>query len=295
MTIREIQSRLDVIEQNSSLYEDTNFENRLAAMDFLGFQITDAIAQLPQAARAGLESRAERITSGFEEIDDNLFERLRSDIRAGKFRGAEFRRMTANYVDLEADVLSRHPGAYDNLDHFINGLLNYKTMPAQTMNLQPGMVYYQKTPARMMFGLAQKKHFAQDDIFVDLGSGLGQAALLIHLLTGVTVQGVEIEPAFSDYAKARTAELMLPRVTFINIDARKADISKGTVFFMFTPFTGSLLEEVLGRLREESLLRKIDIITYGPCTPEVAGRDWLKPSSPPWKDEIYDFGSFTSL
>ena len=39
--------------------------------------------------------------------------------------------------------------------------------------------------------------------------------------------------------------LKLERVTFIQQDARAADFSGGTVFYLYTPFTGSILRSVL--------------------------------------------------
>jgi hypothetical protein len=138
------------------------------------------------------------------------------------------------------------------------------------------MVYYQKTPARVVFDLVEQAHFTKEDVFVDIGSGMGQVAFLVHLLAGITARGIEFEPAFCDYAKACAAELHLSHVTFINHDARQADYSEGTVFFMFTPFRGAILREVLALLRQESLRRRIKMITYGPCTAEIAGQSWLE-------------------
>ena len=156
------------------------------------------------------------------------------------------------------------------------------------------MVYYQKTPARIVFELAERSHFTKEDVFLDLGSGLGQVTILINLLAGITARGIEFEPAFCDYAGDCAANLSLSNVTFINADARKADYSEGTVFFMFTPFRGEILQEVLEMLRKESLRRKIKIITYGPCTPLVALQNWLNFATPGGND-LYRLGFFSSF
>jgi hypothetical protein len=63
---------------------------------------------------------------------------------------------------------------------------------------------------------------------------------------------------------------------------------------MFTPFKGEILQEVLEILRKESLLRKIKIITYGPCTAQVALQSWLD-FAVPKDDNIYKLGVFTSF
>jgi SAM-dependent methyltransferase len=137
------------------------------------------------------------------------------------------------------------------------------------------MVFYQKTPARIIFELVEKTFITKDDIFFDLGSGLGQAAILVNLLAGAKARGVEFEPAFCSYAGECAEQLNLPDVSFINADARQTDYSEGTVFFMYTPFKGEILQDVLALLRNESLTRKIKIITYGPCTFQVASEGWL--------------------
>jgi hypothetical protein len=151
---------------------------------------------------------------------------------------------------------------------------------------------------RVAFELAQR--IAPEDVFVDLGAGLGQVVLLMHLLTGVAASGVEIEPAFCRYARDCAAGLgladsgpsglgsglpgaidpdaagRLAAVTFVDSDARFADYSKATVFFMYTPFTGELLEQVFGLLHQQSLSRTFTLVTYGPCTKQAARQSWLR-------------------
>lgn len=298
--ILEIQTYLDAIEENSLLHEEKNFDNRVEVIDFIEFQVIDQIDDLLRKTAQPdqlnlLKYRAEKAKSDLEEININLFKRLREDIRIGRYTGKEFKDLINQYVDFNLDN-NKHQEevGYDNLDIFINGLASFQTMPEQTKDLEPEMVYYQKTPARIIFKLAEKAHFIKEDVFFDLGSGLGQVAILVNLLTGITVKGIEFEPTFCDYAMDCTTELNLSNVTFINADAREADYSGGTIFFMFTPFKGEILQEVLETLRKESLLRKIKIITYGPCTAEVALKSWLNFASPK-DDNIYKLGVFNSF
>jgi SAM-dependent methyltransferase len=156
------------------------------------------------------------------------------------------------------------------------------------------MVSYQQTPARIIFELVEKAHLTGEDVFYDLGSGLGQVPTLVHLLTGATAKGIEFEPAYCNYARVCAVGLNLSGVEFINADARTADYSEGTVFFMYTPFEGSILQEVLEKLRGESGRRRIRLFTYGPCTPQVSRQRWLK-----WVDQngahLFKLGVFTSL
>ena len=296
----EIEPHIKAIEKNAALYEEKSFDKRIEAIDFIEFHVIDQIEGLLRKADQpdeliGLKYRAEKIKSELEEIDINLFQKLQANIRSGGYTGKGFKNLINEYVDFNLDHNEHQEEiGYDNLDIFINGLSPFQTMPEQTKDLEPEMVYYQKTPARIVFELVEKVHFTKEDVFFDLGSGLGQVAILVNLLAGVTAKGIEFEPTFCDYAKACAAELNLSKVSFINIDARKADYSGGTVFFMFTPFKGEILQDVLAVLRKESLLRKIKIITYGPCTAQVALQSWLDFAAPK-DDNIYKLGVFTSL
>jgi SAM-dependent methyltransferase len=173
-------------------------------------------------------------------------------------------------------AIQPHEAGYDNLDLFINGLLTYRDLPAQTKERESGMIYYQKTPARIILELVKKAAFQPGDVFFDLGSGLGQAAILVNLLASVISKGVELEPAYCHYANTCAAELNLSDIQFINEDARYADYSSGNVFFMYTPFEGEMLYDVLSNLCVEAKKRKIRIFTYGSCTPVVARQHWLR-------------------
>jgi len=295
MDILAIGSYINSIEENKTLYEERNFDKRAEAIDFIEFHIIDQLqnTNYPHELLL-LKDKAEKIKAELEAIDLNLFKRLQEEIRVGKYTGKGFKAMINEYVDIDLnDTQHQQEAGYDNLDVFINGLITLQSIPEQTKELEPEMVYYQKTPARVVFEMAERIPFTQDGVFFDLGSGLGQVAILVYLLTGVTVKGVEFEPAFCNYASDCAAKLNLPQVEFINTDARYADYSQGTIFFMFTPFKGEIMQEVLVALQEESLKRKIKIITYGPCTAEVALQSWL--NSVNLKDNnMYKLTVFTS-
>ncbi|MDO7853377.1 hypothetical protein Q4S41_17350 [Hymenobacter sp. CA1UV-4] len=262
------------LEQNPALREELNFTGRAEALDTLDFHIIEQLASLPPApGSSALQRRAELLKQQLEAIDTGLFERLRAGIHAGQYRGAAFRAMVETYV-------SRPPGArpqagYDLLDVFTNGLFPLPVLPRETAAREPEMVHYQKTPARVIFELAKRAAFNHNDVFVDVGAGLGHVALLVHLLSGLPAQGIEIEPVYCALATGWATDLGLPQVTFMEADARYANYACGTVFFLYTPFRGHMLVQVLERLRTEARRRPIRLFTYGPCTLEVARQPWL--------------------
>jgi SAM-dependent methyltransferase len=227
-----------------------------------------------------------------EGINQNLVQILQEKIRKEGCTGKAFTQLIRQYVPHNGGRNRTHGDPeYDNLDNLINGLFFNRSMPHQTKELEHDMVYYQKTPARMVFDLVEKLQLSAKDIFFDLGSGLGQEALLVNLLSGATTIGVEFEPAFCSYARECASNFNLSNVTFIQQDAREADFSKGTVYFMFTPFKGDFMKYVLEKLRRQSLQRKIKIITYGPCSTQVALQSWLHRAIP-GDESIYTLGYY---
>jgi SAM-dependent methyltransferase len=166
--------------------------------------------------------------------------------------------------------------AYGNLDIVANRLLCFGGMPEPGLSLGPEMVEYYKTPAQVVVELVKRIDWKAEDVFIDLGAGLGQVVLLVHLLAGVRARGIEIEAAYCEYAERCAARLGLAGVEFICADARMADLSEGTVFFLFTPFRGEVFSAVMERLRAVALKRVIRVIGYGPCSEEIANLGWLE-------------------
>ena len=127
------------------------------------------------------------------------------------------------------------------------------------------------------------------DVLVDLGSGLGHVPMLASMLTGVQGLGIEVEAAYVASAQECAQSLHLSRVRFIHEDARAADLSSGTVFYLYSPFTGSILADVLERLRKESTRRPIRICTLGPCTCTLAQEAWLQANALPHPGQVTIF------
>ena len=270
---------LRIIEEDKSLFVEANFAGRSEAVDFLDFHIIDRISGLweQSGSRPELEllrERAERIKAELEEIDACLFERVRSAIATGVPPGSSFEAMIRGLGGAGAEHRRDEMG-YDQLDAFVNGLFSDQPLPAETKTLMRGMVSFHKTPVRVVFELVNLVEMSREDLFFDIGSGLGQVVLLVNLISGTRATGVEYEPAYCAYASAMASRLRLTNVEFINADAREADYSKGTVFFLYTPFEGGMLQDMLRLLQAASRDRVVRILTYGPCSEQVAAENWL--------------------
>jgi hypothetical protein len=279
--VREIQADVVAIEKNEALYQEPNFFDRVEAIDSIEFHIIDRIESLlPTSDQVEklttLKRRAELTRKRLGEVNEKLFRRLRASIASGDYTGADLKRQFDEFVERAPNERSQDDVGYDSFDVFVNGLLRIAVAPEETREREPEMVFYQPTPARIVFELVEKADIREDDVFYDLGSGLGQVPILVSLLSGARTKGIEFEPAYCDYAQQCARRLGLSRVAFINMDAREADYSDGTIFFMYTPFEGRLLREVLEKLKGEAQKRAIRVCTYGPCTLQVSNQNWLK-------------------
>jgi len=283
--ISEIRGTIESIEDDATLLDAGNFSGRADAIERIELHVIDRIEGLldsdaPPPGLTALRRRAEEVRRRLEGLDEELFRGLQDDIRGGGCRGAALRARIER-------LAGHHPGVrggsdevgYDVLDVFVSRLLLSRPLSLEAGQREPEMVFYQPTPIRIVFELIDEARLTGDDLFYDLGSGLGQVPILVNLLGGVPARGVEIEPVYCDYATACAADLGLSGVTFSEGDARVADYSGGTVFFMYTPFHGSILREVLERLREEARRRRIRLFTYGPCAAEVSRQSWLERAS----------------
>ncbi len=112
----------------------------------------------------------------------------------------------------------------------------------------------------------------EDDLFVDLGSGLGKAAMLARLISGARARGIELQAALV----ARARQVAVEGVEFIHADVREAPLDEGTVFFLYNPFTGAVLHEVLARLRAVAQRHAIVVCALGINLERGTG-SWLKP------------------
>lgn len=281
MITDELQSALAAIASDTTLAAEAQFERRAEAIDELDFQIIDriehrSVSTPPSVELLALKGRAETLLRRLEAIDEALFRRLRGELRAGGHRGRLLRRLVNQYVDLGTTVSQSARAGYDSLDRLVNGLLGMQAIPVELRALEPEMVSYQQTPARVIFELAERAQLTRDDVFYDLGSGLGHVPILVHLLSGAPARGVELEPAYCERALRCAAELNLTEVQLVNADARTADYADGTVFFLYTPFEGMMLQAVLLRLKQVAQGRTVRLFTYGPCTRHVLRQGWLE-------------------
>lgn len=272
------------LESDPALEQPMQVLRRIDALDRI-----EAVLLQAHGVDASLQSRAERLCQRLDATNAKLFEAIRADLRGGHEAG----RLLQWLSRLEPATKQIQGGnGYDSLDELVSGVLRFEPPRAPEIALAPDMVFYQPTPARHVFDLVARTGLREGDVLVDLGSGLGHVPLLVAACTRADAVGVELEPAYVACARQAASELGLRNVRFVERDARRADLSTGTVFYLYTPFKGAILREVLDRLRGEASRRAIRVCTFGPCTAEVAGEPWLSSDDAAQTDRIAVFRSW---
>ncbi|MGA8086495.1 MAG: hypothetical protein WCA10_04265 [Terracidiphilus sp.] len=278
------------LEADSSLFEHDQLRMRIETLDALDACLGDPDAETPLAAvdRTGIFDRAKALRAKLESTNAAIYNSIRNQIQRG-----DPPLQLRHWIDRCADnAKTTNPGlAYDVLDELISGVLEAREPDIAPLRPPPEMVFYQPTPARHIFQFIRLSALSESDTLVDLGSGLGHVPILASILTGVQAIGIEAEQAYVDSARECARGLHLDHITFFHQNATDANLSGGTVFYLYTPFTGNTLKTVLRKLHNESEHRSITICTLGPCTLTVAKEPWLTASAIPDPNQITIFRS----
>ena len=258
------QTLLDELLQDRSLRDPDQLRRRIDALE----QLESWFFNRGEVLTPSLRQRGEALTAELEAINDRLYRDIRAAIRQG--RGADSLRTWRACLHDDADREN-----YGPLDTLIAGVLDFKA-PAEVPEPGDEMVFYQPTPAREIFDFIELASITPQDVVMDLGAGLGHVTLLTAICTGARCIGIELQQAYVASARQCADALRIRHAAFIAQDVRLADLSEGTVFYLYTPFTGGILRKVLDVLKHEAEGRAIRVCSLGPCTAIVAQEPWLK-------------------
>ncbi|HEY1588154.1 MAG TPA: hypothetical protein VGG00_00375 [Rhodanobacter sp.] len=281
---------LTELEQDGLLDEPGWLRQRIDALDRLEVHFPQGHQVAGSQDEAALQRRARVIQARLDGVNRELYQDIRSEIQ----RGAGRDRVLAWSRESGLDEGATGPvdgDRYDYLDELVGGILQLDQPDDMAIEVAPEMVFYQPTPARVIFDLIERLGLTGRDLLVDLGSGLGHIPLLVAICTSASCIGIELEGAYVDCARRSARALNLTRVTFVQQDARVADLSRGTVFYLYTPFTGTVLRAVLDSLRREAAIREIRVCAFGPCVQVIAAEPWLEAVVPPQAQRVAIFHS----
>lgn len=176
--------------------------------------------------------------------------------------------------------LSRVPPA--DRDAWLDRLLGLAAPAPDGPELPRGGVPYLPCAVDALLRAVDLARVGPDDVFVDVGSGLGRACALVRLVTGAEVLGLEIQPQLVVAARALVARLRLESCSFIEGDAvePRAELALGSVFFLYCPFTGARLEKLVDQLEPIARTRPIRLCAVDLPPLERAWLGLRAPASP---------------
>lgn len=253
--------QLHVIASRAEKYRREQFLEREADLDSLNTEILKTIeAQMlregPIPQLAALYQQAEKIKDSLEEQQTVFCQYLWTQVGNAPEPVSTFQAQLMHYT---AWPVPRTVRQQKHLETFLMRYLIPWPIPEPTLERERGMVGYHPTPFRILLELCKQAEFQRDDVFYDIGAGLGHVALLVHLLTGIRTRGVEIDPAYCHLRQA----MQLSGVEFLKTDARDVDYAGSSVFFLYTPFQGTLLHTVLQKIRRNTQGHPIRLYTLG--------------------------------
>jgi len=168
-------------------------------------------------------------------------------------------------------------------DAWTDRVLGLDFVPSDGPELPRGCVPYLPCPVDALLRLVEHAAVQASDVFVDVGSGVGRAAALVHLLTGATAIGIEIQPALVAAAHSLKARLNAECFSPIEGDAAQLTgfIATASVFFLYCPFSGERLEKVLSDIEPIARTRPVRVCCVDVPIPP---RPWLTLVSPANED-----------
>jgi predicted RNA methylase len=136
---------------------------------------------------------------------------------------------------------------------------------------------------RPLYSVALSRHLRRDDVFTDLGCGLGRVVFAASWAGARRATGVELVPWLADGAKEnrRRCKLQDRDIEFFERNAVEHNLSDTTLLYMFHPFGGQILAEVLAKARADrkaaGVTRPLRIAYVNPvCEDVLKESGWLR-------------------
>src|SRR5262249_40730979 len=109
-------------------------------------------------------------------------------------------------------------------DGWLDSVLGVDAFVADEPGLPHGCVPYFPCSVDVILRTIDGAGITKDDVFVDIGSGIGRAAALTHLLTGAGAVGIEIQSSLVRIS--RTVAKTLKTSRFATVEGDAAELVK---------------------------------------------------------------------
>jgi SAM-dependent methyltransferase len=159
-------------------------------------------------------------------------------------------------------------------DAWIDRLFGIEELPQDGPDLPRGCVPYLPCSVETLLRMIDVAQIDSSDVFVDLGSGIGRVTALTHLLTGADAIGIEVQSALVRKSRELITRSNTPRVSVVEGDAAALirHIDSGSVFFLYCPFSGERLDQVMDALEDIARTRVVRVCCVDLRLPP---RPWL--------------------
>jgi hypothetical protein len=140
--------------------------------------------------------------------------------------------------------------------------------------LPKGCAPYLPCPVDAIIAAVDEAGIKSSDVFVDVGFGIGRVGLLVRLLTGAAIVGIEIQSSLVAMARSLAQELKLERFATVHGDASQLAryVAIGSVFFFYCPFSGLRLNVLVDELEVIAKTRPLRFCGVNTVFPS---RPWL--------------------
>jgi SAM-dependent methyltransferase len=150
-------------------------------------------------------------------------------------------------TELKTRLLNPHEEYWDRK----LGVRTFGYHPGGDLNDPARSNYYMPTSYADLLKVFRRTNLGSDDVFVDLGSGMGRAVFLASYLGVRKSIGLELVPSLHEAAEANQRRGDWSNVQFYLGDARDTIFPDVTLLWMFNPFGPAIMEEMLAKLREK--------------------------------------------
>jgi SAM-dependent methyltransferase len=196
-----------------------------------------------------------------EEHHRESADKMGSLLKSGRHDPSAFRAELLSIPPMERDV-------------WLDRVLGIVEIPPDGPELPRGCAPYLPCSVDVLLRLVASAPVQASDVFVDVGSGMGRAAAMVHLLTGASAIGLEIQRELVRSAREMVSRFGLSRISFIEGDAVEltANVPHGSVYFLYCPFSDGRLSKLLQRLEPIARNRAIRLCCLDLPLPACA---WL--------------------